>query len=318
LRIDKFGGLAVSEGLHTPRKPRSLPTVLSEAEVRRVLSAAPSLRDKALLSILYACGLRLSEVCRLKWSDIDLWRGTVRVWRGKGMKDRNVMTPASMEGLFRRGKERARPDDFVFPGERRGRYISPRTAEHIMSRAVRIAGIGKPATCKSLRHSFATHLIEHGTDTRFVQELLGHARLETTRIYTHVAAPRLNKVVSPLDRLYLERGAPGGPLPAGRPPSGQMRISLGDLRDFHGIPGCEVTIVLRTQRAMVNLPGSRVVEPRAGWVTLEVPPLEDWNSELQKLSPQDRLKVESANFYEELRVRVTRRFLALRSQRGAG
>lgn len=97
-----------------------------------------------------------------------------------------------MEGLFRRGKERARPDDFVFPGERPARHLSPRTAEHIMPRAVRIAGIGKPATCKSPRHSFATHLIEHGTDTRFVQELLGHARLETTRIYTHVAAPRLN------------------------------------------------------------------------------------------------------------------------------
>jgi site-specific recombinase XerD len=175
--IDKFGGLAVSEGLYTPRKPRRLPTVLGEAEVRRVLSAAPSLRDKALLSILYACGLRLSEVCRLRWSDIDLGRGTIRVWRGKGMKDRYVMAPASLAGLFRRGKERFRPDGFVFPGERSGRHLSPRTAEEIMTRAVRIAGIGKRATCKSLRHRFATRLIEHGTDTRFVQELLGHARL---------------------------------------------------------------------------------------------------------------------------------------------
>lgn len=87
---------------------------------------------------------------------------------------------------------------------------------------------------------------------------------------------------------------------------------------FTAFPGCEVTTVLCTEQATVNLPGSRVLEPRAGWVTLEVPPLEDWNPELQKLSPQDRLKVESAQFHEELRVRVTRRFLALRSRPGPG
>jgi hypothetical protein len=92
-----------------------------------------------------------------------------------------------------------------------------------------------------------------------------------------------------------------------------MKILLGDLRDFHGVPGCDLTIILSTARADISLSGARVLEPRTGWVTLDVPPLEDWDLELQKLSPQDRLKVESAEFYEELRVRATRLFLALRS-----
>ena len=101
--IDKLGGLSVSEGLHTPRAPKHLPAVLSEQEVQILLSAAPSRRDKALLGLMYACGLRVSEVCRLRWADIDVDRKTLRVWRGKGMKDRYIMLPARVRGVtFRR------------------------------------------------------------------------------------------------------------------------------------------------------------------------------------------------------------------------
>lgn len=324
--FDKLGGLAVSEGIRTPRKPRRLPVVLSESEVRRILSAAPSLRDKALLGILYACGLRVSEACRLRWRDIDLERRNIRVWRGKGMKDRYVMLASCMEPLFRQGKERCLPEDFVFVGDEPDRHLSPRSAQRIMARAVRISSIGKRATPHSMRHSFATHLVEHGTDTSFIQELLGHARLETTQIYMHVAQPSMDKLVSPLDRLGLSSAATGavteghrGLLPAATSSSSRfMDVRLGALESFNGVPGCDFAITVHTPQAVVDLLGSRVLEPRTGWILLEVPPLELWEPALQKLAPEDRRQVESAEFYERLRAHVTHRFLALRAARGSG
>lgn len=310
--LDKLGGLSVSEGLHTPRAPRRLPAVLSEQEVELLLSAAPSRRDKALLGLMYACGLRVGEACRLRWADVDIDRKTLRVWRGKGMKDRYVMLPTRMEPLFRLGKERCRAEDFVFVGESAGRHLSPRTAQCVMARAVRLAGIGKQATCQTLRHSFATHLIEHGIDARFIQELLGHVRLETTRIYTHVAAPRVTKLTSPLDRLRFQTSGPRAALPPPRAPTGFLRIRMGSVSSAEGVPASAFTICLETPGASVELSGCFVRELRPGWISLEFPPLEEWEPELAKLSQPERERIESAEFYERLGSHVIQRFLVLR------
>ncbi len=168
--FDKMCGRSITLGLETPRRARRLPVVLSTQEVMRLLQAAPSLRDKLLLGLMYATGVRVSEVCRLRWRDIDFDRREVNVWQGKGRNDRQVMLPTSFEPLLREVSKTCQPEDYLFPGERRGRHLSPRAAARVMERAVKIAGIGKHATCHTLRHCFATHLFENGTDIRYIQE----------------------------------------------------------------------------------------------------------------------------------------------------
>jgi integrase/recombinase XerD len=185
--FDKMCGMDVTLGLMTPRARVRLPGPLSQPEVLRLLESAPSLRDKLLLGLMYATGLRVSEVVRLRWEEIDFDRRAVRVTRGKGERDRMVMLPTSFDALLRRRRERAGGSGFVFPSPDDGRHLAPRTAQRIFERARAVARITKTVGCHSLRHSFATHLVEAGTDIRFVQKLLGHARLETTRLYTHVA-----------------------------------------------------------------------------------------------------------------------------------
>jgi site-specific recombinase XerD len=144
---------------------------------------------------MYATGLRVSEVVRLCWRDIDFDRKALNVWQGKGRKDRVVMLPATFAPLLMQLKFASKPNDYIFTEERPNRHLSPTTAQRIMARAMAIAGIAKNATPHTLRHSFATHLLENGTDIRFIQKLLGHTRLETTRLYAHVAVLRN---VSPL------------------------------------------------------------------------------------------------------------------------
>lgn len=193
----------------SPRRAKRLPVVLSEPEVLRLLEAAPSLRDKLLLGLMYATGLRSSEVARLRWRDFDFDRRTLHVWQGKGRTDRQVMLPESFRPLLWRLSRTFSPEDFVFPGDRPGRHVSPRTVARVMKRAVQMAGIGKVATPHSLRHSFAAHLIQGGTDIRFIQQLLGHVRLETTKIYTKVAVIREKQVQSPLSCDHQPAGAAG-------------------------------------------------------------------------------------------------------------
>jgi site-specific recombinase XerD len=345
--LDKLGGLSVTRALVTPRRGRSLPQVLSEDEVRQVLSAAPTLRDKLLLGLLYACGLRVSECCALRWGHLDVDRRAVRVVAGKGRKDRLVQLPECFLPLLSQGLRSCDAEQFVFPGERPKRHLSPRAAELIMARAVRISGITKRATPHTLRHSYATHLLEHGTDARFIQELLGHARLETTRIYLHVARPQKLAILSPLDRIVgraaLPAAAgdpaecprrptgsapaalasalpgPGSAFPAAlsarhRPAARRLSISLGPLHDREGVPTCKLAIHLQTTSATIDLLGAYVLEPRAGWVALDLPLLDFWEPQLRRLSAEDRQRVESAEFYELLRTHVGPRFLALRTQ----
>lgn len=181
-----------------PKQPKYLPVVLSKNEISRMLDNIQNKKHHCIISFLYGCGLRVSEVVRIKMNDIDLDRMMLRVYQGKGKKDRMVMIPKCLFEILYIQRKLKTKDDLLFTNGRGGR-LSERTVEHITSEAARSAKIYKHVSCHTLRHSFATHLLENGTDIRYIQELLGHAKLQTTQIYTHVAKNNLASIVSPLD-----------------------------------------------------------------------------------------------------------------------
>ena len=189
--------------LPRPRRERRLPVVLSRADVLRLFSALDNPKHRALLMVAYSSGLRVSEVARLKVEDIDVERMMVRVHLAKGRKDR--YTPLSRVALetldaYQKG---CRPKNWLFPGAREGRHLTTRSVQKVLERAREKAKLHKHITMQSLRHSYATHLLEDGTDLRYVQELLGHRRPETTMIYTHVTRKDLRRIRSPLDNIGL-------------------------------------------------------------------------------------------------------------------
>ncbi len=169
-----------------PRVRRRLPSVLSRSEVRRLIEAAPTQRDRLMLRFLYATGLRVSELCALTWDDVDLEEGGVVVRGGKGGKDRYVLVDRETSDLLRSYAADGGSDRRIFP-------VSPRTVQRVVRRAAAAAGIKKRVTPHTLRHSMATHLLEAGADIRAIQELLGHASLSTTQIYTHVSREHLRR-----------------------------------------------------------------------------------------------------------------------------
>lgn len=185
------------------RQPRKLPVVLSGEDVADILAAAPGpgLKYRAALGISYGAGLRASEVCTLKITDIDSDRMLIHVEQGKGRKDRKVMLSPALLELLRDYWREARPGGWLFPGKPKINPLSPRQLNRAFNSAKHVAGIAKPATLHTLRHSFATHLLEAGTDVRVIQVLLGHAKLETTARYTHVATRTIRGTVSPFERL---------------------------------------------------------------------------------------------------------------------
>jgi len=192
------------------RVPRKLPVVLSPEEVERLLDAAPGLKYKAALSVAYGAGLRVSEVVALKVDDIDSRRMVIRVDQGKGRKDRYVMLSPTLLGVLRawwreanaRGK--MLPHGWLFPGQDPLNPLSARQLNRACHAAAEAAGITKRVSPHSLRHAFATHLLEHKEDIRVIQVLLGHKKLETTALYAQVATRMLCEVTSPLDRLIPE------------------------------------------------------------------------------------------------------------------
>lgn len=192
------------------RRERTLPTVLSREEVAAVLAHADGPRDRAILTLAYGAGLRVSEIVRLRPADLDTDRGLLRVRRGKGRKDRVAMLPEAALGAIRAHREEVGAGEWVFPGARPGRHLSKRTAQRVFARARDRAGIGKRAGIHALRHSFATHLLEDGVDLRHIQELLGHASLQTTQIYTHVTHRELAGITSPADALVGGKGTGQG------------------------------------------------------------------------------------------------------------
>jgi len=191
------------------REPRKLPMVLSPEEVARLLAAAPNLKARTAMSVAYGAGLRASEVVYLTPRDIDSERMIIRVVQGKGHKDRYAMLSPTLLELLRHWYIEARatgkgfPGGWLFPGMDPVDHLSTRQLNRLFRVSVKAAGINQRATLHTLRHSFATHLLEQDTDIRIIQVLLGHKKLETTALYSHVATNTLREIQSPLDTLPL-------------------------------------------------------------------------------------------------------------------
>lgn len=179
------------------KKSQKLPIVLSREEIAVIIDNLQNKKHRLLISLSYGAGLRVSEVVALRVKDLNLPELTMHLKEAKGKKDRLTIIPQKLItelSVITAGRS---PDDFVFASERGGR-LTERTAQKIFENGLKRAGIKKDATFHSLRHSFATHLLENGTDVRFVQELLGHANIRTTQIYTHVTNPSIKNIKSPL------------------------------------------------------------------------------------------------------------------------
>lgn len=188
------------EKIRHPRSKRNLPVVLDLMEVESLFSVTRNLKHKAMLMITYSSGLRVSETARLKLTDIDSKRMTVRVSNGKGGKDRySILSETALEHL-RRYWKKYHPTEWLFTGAKGKGHISLSTIQQVFKQAKKRAGITKPASIHTLRHSFATHLIEAGTSLHHVQLLLGHRSPTTTTVYLHVSRLNLAQVVSPLDK----------------------------------------------------------------------------------------------------------------------
>ena len=190
-----------------PKKQLILPKVLGEREIAELFNALQNKKHKAILFTAYSAGLRVSEVTALKLGDIDSDRMQIFIENAKGKKDRYVtLSPILLDVLRSYIKEtKPRPDKFLFEGERPGEPYSARTAQKVFQRAKEKAGIRKTISFHSLRHSFATHLLEKGIDIRFIKEILGHFSITTTERYLHVAKEKLITIESPLDAIW-EKG----------------------------------------------------------------------------------------------------------------
>jgi len=186
-----FGGL--------PKKPKRLPVVLSKDEVLRLLNSVSNPKHKLILALMYSAGLRVSEVVKLKVQDLDFDNKIIWVRQGKGKKDRQSLISEKIFIDLKNLTVNMAADQYLFLGQKPGFCLKTRSAEKIFANALAKADIKKLATCHSLRHSFATHLLEGGTDIRYIQTLLGHSSLQTTQIYTKVSNKFLSQIKSPLD-----------------------------------------------------------------------------------------------------------------------
>lgn len=182
------------------RNSKNLPNVYSKNEIEKIIGSLENEKHKLLLSICYGCGLRVSEIVRLEYNDIDFDRHLIRIIQGKGRKDRIVMLGTNLSEAIKRSKIN-NDKKFIFPGQNGVCHISKRTASKIYEQAYARGKIIKKGGIHTLRHSFATHLLENGTDLRFIQELLGHASSKTTEIYTHVSNKSISKIVSPIEEI---------------------------------------------------------------------------------------------------------------------
>jgi integrase/recombinase XerD len=212
--------LDLANEIYHLREPQKIPLVMNQDEAKRLLLMAKNLKVRVLLSLSYGCGLRAGEVVRLKAGDIDSAQSIIRVVQAKGRKDRHVMLSKDLLKQLRQWwKIRSTRDDagvlpgerWLFPGRCSGCHLTTRQFSRLFHEAVEAAGITKPVTLHSLRHSFATHLLERGVDIRHIQALLGHSKLDTTARYTRVATGMIASIESPLDVLIKTRRKPRQP-----------------------------------------------------------------------------------------------------------
>ncbi|HMM11430.1 MAG TPA: tyrosine-type recombinase/integrase, partial [Bacteroidales bacterium] len=187
--------------LERPRREHKLPNVLSKEEVKAIFQAQINVKHRTMLSLIYACGLRRSELLNLKIGDVDAERHMLIIRNSKGYKDRHVPISDKIIQMLREYNRMYRPKIWLFEGQNIGEKYSARSLEQVLKKALQKAAITKPVTLHWLRHSYATHLLEAGTDLRYIQELLGHKSSRTTEIYTHVSQSSLQKIKSPFDDL---------------------------------------------------------------------------------------------------------------------
>jgi integrase/recombinase XerD len=190
------------KGIAHPKRLKTLPVILSPEEVLRIFAAIRSMKHKAIIATAYAAGLRISEVCGLRIVDIDSQRKRIHVHSGKGKKDRYVMLGESLLDLLRQYYQKVRPQgEYLFPGHNPQRPICTTAVSQVLRKVVRQTGLTKKVSMHTLRHCFATHLLEAGIDIRILQVLLGHSSIRTTQRYTHITDRLLQKLVSPLDMI---------------------------------------------------------------------------------------------------------------------
>lgn len=185
--------------IKSAKKTNYLPTILSKEEIERMLAAATNPKHNFLISLMYSAGLRVSEAIKIRMRDFDLDRKVIMVRQGKGQKDRCTLLSEKLIPILKKQSALKKSSDYLFTGAGGNGHLTSASAEKIVKKSVESARISKNISCHSLRHSFATHLLEAGTSIRYIQELLGHNRLETTQIYTKVANNNLQNIKSPLD-----------------------------------------------------------------------------------------------------------------------
>jgi integrase/recombinase XerD len=187
--------------VHRPKRPKELPNVLSKEEVKLILNAPSNLKHRTMLSLIYSCGLRCGELLALKPVNIDSKRNIVLLKNSKGKKDRIAPLSPKILEMLREYFKIYKPTTYLFEGQVAGTPYDARSLQQVLKQSIKKAGINKPVTLHWLRHSYATHLLESGTDLRYIQELLGHSSSKTTEIYTHVSTKSLQNIVSPFDTL---------------------------------------------------------------------------------------------------------------------
>jgi integrase/recombinase XerD len=198
----------IAAEISTPRRPDHLPTILAPEEVERLLKAVGDLKLRTALTTIYSAGLRISEALRLTAHDIDSARMVICVRQGKGSKDRYTVLSKQLLGILRDYWQRTRPSHWLFPGRNPSRPLTKRALQLACRRAAEAAGLSKSVTVHTLRHSFATHLLEQGVDIRVIQDLLGHRHIKTTVGYARVAIDMIRQVQSPLEFLNIGAAAP--------------------------------------------------------------------------------------------------------------
>ena len=203
LYIDLYKLPFIIGSIPRPKKARKLPDILSAEEVIQILNSVENLKHQTVLMLIYSGGLRIGEAVRIKITDIDSKRKLIHIRNAKGKKDRYTLLSEFILEKLRLYYKEYKPKVFLFEGGNGRVHLAERSVQNVFQRAVKTAGINKKITVHTLRHSFATHLLENGTDLRYIQELLGHSSSKTTEIYTHVSKKSIANIVNPLDKAMM-------------------------------------------------------------------------------------------------------------------